>query len=423
MSDDALATINDNNHHGAVDSDQLGGNAAWAQRYSSALMNTFGPPQRILVRGEGCYVFDADGKRYLDLLAGIAVNTLGHAHPTLTAALTAQLGTLGHVSNFFATRPQIALAEKLLELANADKDARVFFTNSGTEAMEAAFKIARRTGRPRILALEGAFHGRTLGALALTYKEDYKKPFEPLPGGVEHLPFGDFEALEAAITDDVAALVLEPIQGEAGVRPLPQGYLQRARELTRDRGALLVLDEVQTGVGRTGQWFAHQHDYFDGVQPDVMALAKGLGGGFPMGAVIAYGNAAQYLQPGQHGTTFGGNPMGAAAALATLHVIERDGLLARAIEVGEKFRTEISALDHPQILAVRGEGQLNAIELASNIAPAVAKAGLEAGYIINAVAPNAIRLAPPLILQPAEAETFIAALPKILDQAQEASAK
>lgn len=423
MSDDALATINDNNHHGAVDSEQLGGNAAWAQRYSSALMNTFGPPQRILVRGEGCYVFDADGKRYLDLLAGIAVNTLGHAHPTLTAALTAQLGTLGHVSNFFATRPQIALAEKLLELANADKDARVFFTNSGTEAMEAAFKIARRTGRPRILALEGAFHGRTLGALALTYKEDYKKPFEPLPGGVEHLPFGDFEALEAAITDDVAALVLEPIQGEAGVRPLPQGYLQRARELTRDRGALLILDEVQTGVGRTGQWFAHQHDYFGGVQPDVMALAKGLGGGFPMGAVIAYGNAAQYLQPGQHGTTFGGNPMGAAAALATLHVIERDGLLARAIEVGEKFRTEISALDHPQILAVRGEGQLNAIELASNIAPAVAKAGLEAGYIINAVAPNAIRLAPPLILQPAEADTFIAALPEILDQAQEASAK
>src|SRR5690625_1869220 len=421
MSDDALATINDNNHHGAVDSEQLGGNAAWAQRYSSALMNTFGPPQRILVRGEGCYVFDADGKRYLDLLAGIAVNTLGHAHPTLTAALTAQLGTLGHVSNFFATRPQIALAEKLLELANADKDARVFFTNSGTEAMEAAFKIARRTGRPRILALEGAFHGRTLGALALTYKEDYKKPFEPLPGGVEHLPFGDFEALEAAITDDVAALVLEPIQGEAGVRPLPAGYLQKARELTSRHGALLILDEVQTGVGRTGTWFAHQHDYFDGVQPDVMALAKGLGGGFPMGAIIAYGGAAEYLQPGQHGTTFGGNPVGAAAGLATLHVIERDDLLDRARTLGLMLRTEISALKHPGIFAVRGEGQLSAIELRDASAARVAQAALEAGFIVNPVAPNAIRLAPALILQERDARTFVSALPEILDQVERGS--
>ena len=396
-----------------------GSNAAWTQRYSSALMNTFGTPQKVLVRGEGPYVFDADGKAYLDLLAGIAVNTLGHAHPTLTAALTAQFGTLGHVSNFFATRPQIALAEKLLQIAQADDGARVFFTNSGTEAMEAAFKIARRTKRPRILALEGAFHGRTMGALALTHKADYKTPFEPLPGGVEHLPFGDIEALEAAISDDVAALVLEPIQGEAGVRPLPDGYMQRARELTSAHGALLILDEVQTGIGRTGTWFAHSSEEFGSVQPDVMALAKGLGGGFPMGAVIAYGSAAQYLQPGQHGTTFGGNPMGAAAALATLHVIERDGLLQRVREVGEKLRNDISALNHPEIAAVRGRGQLSAIELKANIAAKVAKAALEAGFIVNAVAPNAIRLAPPLILTHQQAATFVEALPQLLDSASE----
>ncbi|HLS03177.1 MAG TPA: acetylornithine transaminase [Actinomycetales bacterium] len=398
-----------------------GSNAAWTQRYRAALMNTFGTPQRVLVRGEGVYVFDADGKRYLDLLAGIAVNTLGHAHPTLTAALTAQLGTLGHVSNFFATGPQIALAEKLLQIAEADADARVFFTNSGTEAMEAAFKIARRTGRPRILALEGAFHGRTMGALALTHKADYKEPFEPLPGGVEHLPFGDLDALEAAIADDVAALVLEPIQGEAGVRPLPAGYLQKARELTSRHGALLILDEVQTGVGRTGTWFAHQHDYFDGVQPDVMALAKGLGGGFPMGAIIAYGGAAEYLQPGQHGTTFGGNPVGAAAGLATLHVIERDDLLERARTVGLMLRTEISALKHPAIFAVRGEGQLSAIELRDASAARVAQAALEAGFIVNPVAPNAIRLAPALILQERDARTFVSALPEILDQVERGS--
>lgn len=406
----------------ALDLDR-GSNAAWTSRYSNALMNTFGTPQRVLVRGEGAYVFDADGKKYLDLLAGIAVNTLGHAHPTLTAALTAQLGTLGHVSNFFATRPQIALAEKLLAISGADDGARVFFTNSGTEAMEAAFKIARRTGRPRILALEGAFHGRTMGALALTYKSDYKTPFEPLPGGVEHLPFGDFDALENAISDDVAALVLEPIQGEAGVRPLPAGYLARARELTSRHGALLILDEVQTGVGRTGVWFAHQHDYFDGVKPDVMALAKGLGGGFPMGAVVAYGGAAQYLQPGQHGTTFGGNPMGAAAALATLHVIERDSLLDRTVRVGAKLRAEISALNHPLISSVRGEGQLNAIELATNIAPRVVNAALEAGFIVNAVAPNAIRLAPPLILTDEQAQTFVEALPALLESASEGQEK
>jgi len=425
MSDEAIAAINGENpdFSRSKTPGQVSGNAAWTQRYSAALMNTFGTPQRVLVRGEGCYVWDADGNRYLDLLAGIAVNTLGHAHPTLTAALTAQLGTLGHVSNFFATRPQIALAEKLLEVAQADAGARVFFTNSGTEAMEAAFKIARRTGRPRVLALEGAFHGRTMGALALTSKAEIKAPFEPLPAGVEHLPFGDIAALEDAIADDVAALVLEPIQGEAGVRPLPPGYLQRARELTREHGALLILDEIQTGVGRTGTWFAHQQERFGAITPDVMALAKGLGGGFPMGAIIAYGPAAQYLQPGQHGTTFGGNPMGAAAGVATLHVIERDGLLERASAVGEYLRAEIAALNHAEIQDVRGAGQLNAINLRRDIGPAVAQAALAAGFIVNPVAPNAIRIAPPLILQEAEAATFISALPQILNTAAELSSR
>jgi len=291
--------------------DDHGSVAAWTERYGHALMDTFGPPQRVLVRGDGAYVWDADGVRYLDLLAGIAVNALGHAHPTLTAAISAQLGTLGHVSNFFATPTQIALAERLLQLAGADEGSRVFLTNSGTEANEAVVKMARRTGRPRILALEGAFHGRTMGALALTHKAAYREPFEPLPGGVEFVPFGDVDALEAALDEDVAALVVEPIQGEAGVRPLPPGYLARARELTAACGALLVLDEVQTGMGRTGAWFAHQHPHLGGgITPDAVTLAKGLGGGFPVGAVIAFGErAATLLGRGQHGTTFGGrNP-------------------------------------------------------------------------------------------------------------------
>lgn len=397
-----------------------GGNAVWTQRYGEALMNTFGPPQRVLVRGEGCYVWDADGARYLDLLAGIAVNSLGHAHPTLTAAITAQLGTLGHVSNFFGTRPQIALAQRLLELAKAPAESRVFFTNSGTEAMEAAFKLARRTGRPRILALTGAFHGRTMGALALTHKAVIRQPFEPLPGGVEHIEFNDIAALEAAMGPDVAALVVEPIQGEAGVRALSAQYLQRARELTSQHGALLILDEVQTGMGRTGSWFAHQNAQFSPtIQPDVVALAKGLGGGFPVGAIIAYGAAASLLGPGSHGSTFAGNPIAATAALATIHVIERDDLLQRTVETGAALQTAIMNLAEPAITAVRGVGLLLAIELSEEIAPAVAAAALNAGFIVNAVAPDAIRLAPPLILTPHEAETFVAALPQILKSATE----
>ncbi|WP_125775363.1 acetylornithine transaminase [Antribacter gilvus] len=404
---------------GEAESRDLSG-AAWTDRYSRAVMDTFGSPQRVLVRGEGAYVWDADGRRYLDLLAGIAVNALGHAHPTLTAAISAQLGTLGHVSNFFGTPTQIGLAETLLRLAQAPAGSRVFFTNSGTEANEAAFKMTRRTGRTRVLALEGAFHGRTMGALALTHKHAYREPFEPLPAGVEHLPFGDTAALEAAFgpeavaeRGEVAALVVEPLQGEAGVRALPPGYLALARRLTEDSGALLVLDEIQTGMGRTGSWFAYQQpEVGGGIVPDVVTLAKGLGGGFPIGAVIAYGErAATLLGRGQHGTTFGGNPVAAAAGLATLGVIDRDGLLQSVVTVGEVLRSEIEAAGNPLVAGVRGRGLLLAVRLTRPVAAQVAAAALEAGLVVNAVAPDAIRLAPPLILtadQAREAARFFA---------------
>jgi acetylornithine aminotransferase len=386
-------------------------------------MNTFGPPQRVLVRGEGCYVWDADGNRYLDLLAGIAVNALGHAHPMLVSAVTAQLATLGHISNFFASAPQIALAERLLDLLQAPSGSRVFFTNSGTEAIEAAVKLSRRTGRTGLVAAEGAFHGRTMGALALTHKPAYRTPFEPLPGDVVHVPFGDADALGNAVDERVAAVVLEPVQGEAGVRPAPPGYLARARELTHAAGALLVLDEVQSGIGRTGAWFAHQHEHIGGgpagrVVPDAVTLAKGLGGGIPIGALVAFGErAATLLGPGQHGTTFGGNPVAAAAGLATLHVVERDGLVEQAASVGAGLRAGVLDLGHPLVAGVRGEGLLIAVQLAAPVAAGTAAALLEAGFIVNAVAPDALRLAPPLILTAEQADTFVEALPAALDRA------
>jgi len=400
--------------------------AAWTRRYRDVVMNTFGSPQRVLVRGEGCYVWDADGNRYLDLLAGIAVNALGHAHPFLTSAVTAQLATLGHVSNFFATAPQVALAERLLGLLGAPAGSKVFFTNSGTEANEAAFKLARRTGRSGMVAAEGAFHGRTMGALALTHKPAYREPFEPLPGDVVHVPFGDVAALAAAVGPGTAAVVLEPVQGEAGVRPAPPGYLAAARALTSAVGALLVLDEVQTGVGRTGRWFAHQHEHLGGgadgsgpvVVPDVVTLAKGLGGGIPVGAVVGLADrAGSLLGPGQHGTTFGGNPVAAAAALATIHVVERDGLLDNARTVGARLRSGVESLGHPLVAGTRGEGLLVAVRLSAPVAPAVAAALLEAGFVVNAVAPDALRLAPPLVLTADQADTFVEALPAALDAA------
>jgi acetylornithine/N-succinyldiaminopimelate aminotransferase len=397
--------------------------AVWQQRYAGALMNTFGPPQRVLVRGEGCYVWDAEGNRYLDLLAGIAVNALGHAHPMLVAAVTAQLATLGHVSNFFATGPQITLAERLLDLLHAPAGSRVFLCNSGTEAVEAAVKLSRRTGRPGLVAAEGAFHGRTMGALALTHKPAYRTPFEPLPGDVVHVPFGDADALADAVDEGVAAVVLEPVQGEAGVRPAPPGYLPAARKAADAAGALLVLDEVQSGVGRTGAWFAHQHAHLGGgIRPDVVTLAKGLAGGIPIGALVAFGEGpATLLGPGQHGTTFGGNPVAAAAALATLHVIERDGLVEQAAAVGAALRAGVLDLDHPLVAGVRGEGLLLAVQLARPVAAVAAAALLDGGFVVNAVTPDALRLAPPLILTGEQATTFVEALPSALDVADRES--
>jgi acetylornithine aminotransferase len=402
-----------------------GGNVSWLNRYSSSLIGVFGTPQRVLVRGEGCYVWDADGNRYLDLLGGIAVNVLGHANPFLVSAVTAQLATLGHVSNLFTSPLQIALAERLLELAQAPPGSAVFFGNSGSEANETAFKLARRTGRTGMVAAEGGFHGRTMGALALTYKTAYRVPFEPLPGDVVHVPYGDVEALAAAVDSTTAAVILEPLQGEAGVRVPPAGYLHAARELTEAAGALLILDEVQTGNGRTGAWFAHQLPALIGagaapVVPDVVTLAKGLGGGIPIGAMIAFGaRNAGLLSAGQHGSTFGGNPVAAAAALATLHVIERDDLLANAAFTGDYLAAQIEALANPLIAGVRGQGLLRAVQFSAPIAAVVARHLLEAGFIVNPVTPDALRLAPPMILTAAQVDTFIEALPVALRAAEE----
>lgn len=384
------------------------------QRYQQAVMNTFGPPKRVFTRGDGCYVWDVEGNRYLDLLAGIAVNALGHAHPQVLGAITAQLSTLGHVSNFFATPAQIALAEWLTETVTGDRDTRgkVFFANSGTEANEAAFKLTRRTGRTRIVAMEGCFHGRSMGALALTHTAHYREPFEPLPGEVTWVPFGDIRALDAAVDDSVAAVLIEPIQGEAGVIVPPDGFLSAAERIAHDHGALLWLDEVQTGMGRTGQWLAAQHDR---VVPDVVTLAKGLGNGFPIGACIATGAAADLLQPGSHGSTFGGNPVACIAALAVIRIIQRDGLLDHVTAMGERFGTGVTALNHPKITHVRGRGLLRAIVLSEDIAPQAYDRAMDLGFVINAPRPNVLRVAPPLVITADQIDTFVAALPAILD--------
>lgn len=301
-------------------------NETYQRRWDHALLPALGSPTLALVEGNGATVTDADGAHYTDMLSGIAVNALGHAHPAVVHAVTKQISTLGHVSNLFAAEPPVRLAERLLQLAG--QDGRVFFANSGAEANEAAFKIARSTGREEVLTLEGSFHGRTMGALALTGQPGKQDGFHPLPGGVRHLPFGDVDALRAAVSRDTAAVLLEPIQGEFGVRPLPEGYLRAAREITAEHGALLILDEIQTGTGRTGHWFAHQAADQLGTDPayapDVVTLAKGIGGGLPLGACLAFHEAAQLLQPGQHASTFGGNPVCCAAGLAVLDTLDSE---------------------------------------------------------------------------------------------------
>ena len=398
--------------------------SAGTERYAAALMNTFGPPQLVLTRGKGARVWDEEGREYIDLLGGIAVNSLGHAHPGVVEAVNRQLSTLGHVSNFFASDPQITLAERLLgligppraeEVALQGPDptiGRVFFTNSGTEANEAALKLTRRTGRTQLVAAEGSFHGRTMGALALTSKAAYREPFEPLPGDVTFVPYGDPAALSAAVTDRTAAVVLEPIQGEAGVVEAPAGYLAEARRITREHGSLLWLDEVQTGIGRTGSWFCAAAD--PDIAPDVVTLAKGLGGGIPIGACLGLGAAGDLLQPGDHGTTFGGNPVACAAALAVLDTIVDEGLLDRAASLGERLREGVTG--HPEVTRVRGRGLLIGIDVTADAARVVT-AARDHGFIVNATGPHTVRLAPPLVLGDDEAEAFLAAWPGILEDA------
>lgn len=382
-------------------------------RYGTALMQTFGTPARALVRGEGCRVWDAEGGEYLDLLGGIAVNALGHAHPRLVAAITDQVGTLGHVSNLFTTRVQVELAERLGAMAAGDSGlaARVFFANSGSEANETALKVTRRTGRTRIVAMQGSFHGRTMGALSLTATEAYRAPFEPLVPDVTWVPFGDADALEAALDDTVAAVVTEPIQGETGVVVPPAGWLPRVRELCTRHGALLWLDEVQTGVGRTGTWLAGHHE---GVVPDLVTLAKGLGGGVPIGACIGLGAAGELLQAGHHGSTFGGNPLACRAALEVLSVIEDDDLLAHVTATGGWLASAIEGLGLPEVSHVRGRGLLRGVVLTAPIAKDVLARALEAGFLVNAPRPDVLRLAPPLVITRDELQTFVDALPALV---------
>jgi acetylornithine aminotransferase len=387
----------------------------YLDRYERSLLGVFGRPQLVLAHGDGCYVWDVDGHRYLDLVGGIAVNALGHGHPALVAAVSKQAGEAIHISNFFTSPAQITLAERLLGIAGAPAGSAVFFANSGTEAVEAAIKLSRRTGRTGLVAAEGAFHGRTTGALALTHKPAYREPFEPLIPGVVHVPYGDEASLRAAVGGDTAAVVLEPVQGEAGVLSPGTAYLRVAREVTRDAGALLVLDEVQTGIGRTGTWFAFQQA---GIVPDAITVAKGLGGGVPIGALVTFGaEVSSLLTAGQHGTTFGGNPLACAAGLAVLGAIEDEKLMERARLVGDHLAEAVLALGHPLVAGVRGVGLLRAILLDGEAAPAVAVAAREAGYIVNPVTPSAIRVAPPLVLTAAQVDDFVAALPGILDAA------
>ncbi|MEU8703098.1 acetylornithine transaminase [Streptomyces sp. NPDC048680] len=388
-------------------------NAELSQRWKTALMDNYGTPKLSLVSGSGAYVQDADGTRYLDFVGGIAVNALGHAHPAIVEAVSTQIASLGHVSNLFVAEQPVALAERLLQLFG--RTGKVFFSNSGAEAVEAAFKIGRLTGRGHMVATDGGFHGRTMGALALTGQPKKREPFTPLPGDVTHVPYGDVEALRAAVTTDTALLVIEPIQGENGVVVPPKGYLEAAREITRATGTLLVLDEVQTGIGRCGTWFEHQAH--QGVEPDLVTLAKGLGGGLPIGATVAFGAAADLLEPGQHGTTFGGNPVACAAGLAVLDTLAAGGVLDNVKRLGERIREGVEGLGHPLVSHVRGSGLLLGIVLTEPLAPQVQQAAQGAGLLVNAPAPDVVRLMPPLIIGDAEVDTFLQALPGVLDAA------
>jgi acetylornithine aminotransferase len=364
-------------------------------------------------------VWDTDGNEYLDLIAGIAVSSLGHGHPALVRAVSDQVAMLAHSSNLYLHEPEVALAERLLGLLEGS--GRVFFANSGTEANECALKLAikygKATGRGYFVAAQDGFHGRSMGALSLTGKDSIREPFGPYGVDVRFVPYGDAEALRSAVTGECAALFLEPALGEGGVVPPPDGYLRAAREITTATGALLVVDEIQSAIGRTGAWFAHQHE---GIVPDVLTLAKGLGGGLPIGACVAFGPYGEIFAKGDHGSTFGGNPVSCAAALAVLTTIERDGLLEHVRTVGAELKEGIAAIDHPLLAGVRGRGLWLAAVLTGPAAAAVQDAARAAGFLVNAVQPDAVRLAPPLVLSAAQASSFIDALPGILDAASTA---
>lgn len=397
-------------------------------RYTHTFMNTFGPPQLVLVKGEGVHVWDADGKQYLDLLAGIAVNALGHAHPAIVDAVRAQVNELGHISNFFTSLAQVALGEKIQQIFNAsgyDAPVKVFLANSGAEANEAALKLTR-LHKPggKVLSLVHSFHGRTMGALSATWKPAIREKFEPLVPNIEFVEAGNVEALHDAFAETgqgkygkgpVAAVIMELIQGEAGVMPLGADYVKAARKLCDEHKALLIIDEVQTGIGRTGAWFAFQReDLSGGVTPDIVTFAKGVGGGFPMGGMISFGAELSALfTPGSHGSTFAGNPLGASAALATLGVIEEDNLVDNAEERGKQLRDGIASCGNPLFVSVRGRGLLDAIELAHPCSHAAMNWALEHGLIVNAVAPNALRLAPPLVITAQDVDQAVSILAKI----------
>lgn len=380
----------------------------YATRWENAIQSNYGQPALTLVSGKGLVVVDSAGNRYLDFLGGIATNLLGHAHPAITAAVRKQIGTLGHVSNFYMHPGVITLAEKLQELVG-DTSARVFFCNSGAEANEAALKLSRRTGRKRIVATDGSFHGRTMGALSLTGQPAKRDPFKPLLGGITHLPFGDLAAMKHEITRQTAMVIVEPILGEAGVVTPPVGYLRGIREICDRTGTLMVVDAVQTGMGRTGQWFGYEHE---GIAPDVITLAKGLGGGLPLGAMIALGDAAHLFQPGDHGTTFGGNPVACASALAAIEVLEKKNLLAQVRAHEAAIKSAISSL--PGVKEVRGQGLLLGIVLKRKIAFTVRDALQNAGVLVNAPTPAVIRIAPALTVTDAEIKKFIAIFTEVL---------
>jgi len=398
------------------------------ERYAASIMPNYGQPPAALSHGQGCWVWDADGERYLDLIAGIAVSSLGHAHPAVVSAVTRQVAALAHTSNLFLHAREVELAERLLSLlgSEAGDGSRVFFANSGTEANEAALKVVRRAQERRggperrvIVAAENGFHGRTMGALALTGKASIREPFGPFGLTVRFVPWGDAAALAEAVRPDCAAVFLEPLQGEAGVVPAPDGYLAAARAACDAAGALLVLDEIQSGIGRTGgYWFAHQ---WENVRPDVITLAKGLGGGLPIGACVGLGECGTALGKGDHGSTFGGNPVACAAALAVLEVIEADGLLSQVVGVGNRLRRDLEAIGHPLLTGVRGRGLWLAVTLASphpdlpHVASMVEGHCRKVGFLVNAVQPDAIRLAPPLILTADQAALFARGLPAVLD--------